>query len=596
MNYKKRILYYLNGEKKKIILALFLVLVFVVSSVLIPFFTGKALDEISNYIGHWTDPNLFPNSGSYNQLLIYIFIIIGLLLIATVFEYLFVSIISITSERIVKNIKDDVFIKLNKVPLSYIDSHYHGDLVSRCINDCDNISTALVGFLSQFLQGILTILITIVFMFWINWILGLTILVLTPLGFVVSYFVAKHSHDKYREQVKVEGLISADVLEKFSNLEVLKSFNYEDRSFEDFKKINLESYKAGQKALFLSSLTNPSTRIINNTTYAIVGLIGAVLCVLAFNNPPSYTILGATSTIGVLSSFLQYANQFAKPFNEMSSVTGEIQQGLASIKRINDVLNEKNDIDEGKTKLIKPIENMLFSHIYFNYVPSKPLIENFNLSIDKSMKVAIVGPTGCGKTTMINLLLRFYDPQKGKFIFNGINSLEIKKSDLRSNFGLVLQDTWIFKGTIYDNIAYSKDNATKEEVIQASKEANAYNFITRLPDGFDTIIDQYSGLSQGQKQLITIARVMLLKPDIVILDEATSSIDTRSEVKINEAFDKLMKGRTSIVIAHRLSTIINSDLIIVMNEGHIIETGKHQELLDKKDFYYRLFNAQFIKE
>jgi ATP-binding cassette, subfamily B, multidrug efflux pump len=408
---------------------------------------------------------------------------------------------------------------------------------------------------------------------------------------LVSFFIAKNINKHFKVQAKEQGNLSGLFLEDINNIDVLKSFNYEDKELEKFAVQNDKLTKITSKAQFFSSLTNPSARLINSFTYAAVCLCGAILCAYSFVNKG--VLLGATFTIGTLSTFLQYANKFAKPFNEMSSVVGEIQQGMTSFKRINEILSAPNAVDNGQEILKSPVKTIYFNHIYFSYVKNKPLIDDFNLEVKEGQKIAIVGPTGCGKTTMINLLMRFYDPNEGSFDFNGINGQNIKKASLRKHFGMVLQDTWLFKGTIFDNIAYGKDGATKEEVYEAAKQASAYNFIMRLPNGFETIVNDDCGLSAGQKQLITIARVMLLNPEIMILDEATSNVDTHSEKKLKKAFDEMTKDKTSFVIAHRLSTIVNSDLIIVMKSGHIVETGKHEELLAKKGFYSELFNAQF---
>ena len=424
--------------------------------------------------------------------------------------------------------------------------------------------------------------------------LALIVLILTPISFLVSYYVAKSCYNSFKEQSSLQGNMGAKILEDLNNIELIKSSNYENESIEKYEKMNAKLFVVGKKAQFASSLTNPSTRIINNIIYAIICIVGAILCVLAYYKDNNQ-ILGATCTIGIITSFLQYANKFAKPFNEMSSCFGEIEQGIASFKRINEILEEKDDIDIGTTKLVNKVNNLSFENVSFSYDPSVPLIQNFSFNIKKGDHIALVGPTGCGKTTMINLIMRYYDPNSGSIKINGVDTQIIKKSSLRDKIGLVLQDSWIFKGTVFDNIKYSKPNATKEEVIEASKNANAYSFITKLPKGFDTIISDDSGLSNGQKQLITIARVMLKNPEIMILDEATSNIDTRSERKIIKAFNELTKNKTSFIIAHRLSTIVSSDAIIVMKDGHIIEVGKHEELLLKKGFYYELFNAQFDK-
>ena len=381
-----------------------------------------------------------------------------------------------------------------------------------------------------------------------------------------------------------------------NGIEVFKEyplFGIGVNAYEAFKTQNDALYKVGQKAQFSGSLTNPITRLVNNSTYAIVGMVAAILCALSFKD--NNMILGASCTVGTILTFIQFSNQFAKPFNEISSCVPEIQTGFSSLKRINNVLNESNDVNDGKEKINEVIKKIEFNHVDFGYSKDKLVIKDFNIEVKEGQKIAIVGPTGCGKTTIINLLLRFYDPSQGSISFDNLNTKDILKESLRNSFGMVLQDTWIFSGTVRENIIYGKKDASEEEIIEATKKANCYDFIMRLPNGFDTYIDDYSGLSVGQKQLISIARVMLVNPKIMILDEATSNIDTRTEMKISAAFNILMEGKTSFVIAHRLSTIIHSDLILVMKDGEIIEQGKHDELLAKHGFYYDLYNAQYSK-
>ena len=430
-------------------------------------------------------------------------------------------------------------------------------------------------------------------MFVLNWILGLVVVVLTPFGFMITYLLAHKTNKYFKGQANIVGEMGAISLEDINNIDLIKSFNYEENAYEAFKTQNDALYKVGQKAQFSGSLTNPITRLVNNSTYAIVGMVAAILCALSFKD--NNMILGASCTVGTILTFIQFSNQFAKPFNEISSCVPEIQTGFSSLKRINNVLNESNDVNDGKEKINEVIKKIEFNHVDFGYSKDKLVIKDFNIDVKEGQKIAIVGPTGCGKTTIINLLLRFYDPSQGSISFDNLNTKDILKESLRSSFGMVLQDTWIFSGTVRENIIYGKKDASEEEIIEATKKANCYDFIMRLPNGFDTYIDDYSGLSVGQKQLISIARVMLVNPKIMILDEATSNIDTRTEMKISAAFNILMEGKTSFVIAHRLSTIIHSDLILVMKDGEIIEQGKHDELLAKHGFYYDLYNAQYSK-
>ena len=591
MKYTKRLGKYIFKYKGRLILGFLLGTLFSACDIIIPFLIGYIIDifdEISYCSSFVCSDSLI------DSIIKILLIILSLVILLILFNYFFGIIISLTGERICKDIKNDLFQKINSMSIKDVDSKQKGDLVSRIINDVDYVNTAINGAFKQFYSGLITIIFTLIFTFVLNWMLALIVLILTPISFLVSYYVAKSCYNSFKEQSSLQGNMGAKILEDLNNIELIKSSNYENESIEKYEKMNAKLFVVGKKAQFASSLTNPSTRIINNIIYAIICIVGAILCVLAYYKDNNQ-ILGATCTIGIITSFLQYANKFAKPFNEMSSCFGEIEQGIASFKRINEILEEKDDIDIGTTKLVNKVNSLTFDRVNFSYDVSRPLIENFSFNINKGDHIALVGPTGCGKTTMINLIMRYYDPNSGSIKINGVDTQIIKKSSLRDKIGLVLQDSWIFKGTVFDNIKYSKPNATKEEVIEASKNANAYSFITKLPKGFDTIISDDSGLSNGQKQLITIARVMLKNPEIMILDEATSNIDTRSERKIIKAFNELTKNKTSFIIAHRLSTIVSSDAIIVMKDGHIIEVGKHEELLLKKGFYYELFNAQFDK-
>lgn len=582
----KRLFSYIKKYPLFLIASLLCALIFVTSMCLTPLLFGKAIDEITFAL---------ENSISlFETKFVFYLSFAGILIFSVlVFEFCFEFLNSLFVEKVTKEIKDDIFLKLNKVPISYIDSHYHGDLVSRVINDSDNINIALISGFRQFYQGVIQIIVTFVVMFVLNWILGLVVVVLTPFGFIITYLLAHKTNKYFKGQAKIVGEMGAISLEDINNIDLIKSFNYEENAYEAFKTQNDALYKVGQKAQFSGSLTNPITRLVNNSTYAIVGMVAAILCALSFKD--NNMILGASCTVGTILTFIQFSNQFAKPFNEISSCVPEIQTGFSSLKRINNVLNESNDVNDGKEKINEVIKKIEFNHVDFGYSKDKLVIKDFNIEVKEGQKIAIVGPTGCGKTTIINLLLRFYDPSQGSISFDNLNTKDILKESLRSSFGMVLQDTWIFSGTVRENIIYGKKDASEEEIIEATKKANCYDFIMRLPNGFDTYIDDYSGLSVGQKQLISIARVMLVNPKIMILDEATSNIDTRTEMKISAAFNILMEGKTSFVIAHRLSTIIHSDLILVMKDGEIIEQGKHDELLAKHGFYYDLYNAQYSK-
>lgn len=582
----KRLFSYIKKYPLFLIASLLCALIFVTSMCLTPLLFGKAIDEITFAL---------ENSISLleTKFVFYLSFAGILIFLVLVFEFCFEFLNSLFVEKVTKEIKDDIFSKLNKVPISYIDSNYHGDLVSRVINDSDNINVALISGFRQFYQGVIQIIVTFVVMFVLNWILGLVVVVLTPFGFMITYLLAHKTNKYFKGQAKIVGEMGAISLEDINNIDLIKSFNYEENAYEAFKTQNDALYKVGQKAQFSGSLTNPITRLVNNSTYAIVGMVAAILCALSFKD--NNIILGASCTVGTILTFIQFSNQFAKPFNEISSCVPEIQTGFSSLKRINNVLNESNDVNDGKEKINEVIKKIEFNHVDFGYSKEKLVIKDFNIEVKEGQKIAIVGPTGCGKTTIINLLLRFYDPSQGSISFDNLNTKDILKESLRSSFGMVLQDTWIFSGTVRENIIYGKKDASEEEIIEATKKANCYDFIMRLPNGFDTYIDDYSSLSVGQKQLISIARVMLVNPKIMILDEATSNIDTRTEMKISAAFNILMEGKTSFVIAHRLSTIIHSDLILVMKDGEIIEQGKHDELLAMHGFYYDLYNAQYSK-
>ncbi len=582
----KRLFSYIKKYPLFLIASLLCALIFVTSMCLTPLLFGKAIDEITFALEN--SISLFET-----KFVFYLSFAGILIFLVLVFEFCFEFLNSLFVEKVTKEIKDDIFSKLNKVPISYIDSNYHGDLVSRVINDSDNINVALISGFRQFYQGVIQIIVTFVVMFVLNWILGLVVVVLTPFGFMITYLLAHKTNKYFKGQAKIVGEMGAISLEDINNIDLIKSFNYEENAYEAFKTQNDALYKVGQKAQFSGSLTNPITRLVNNSTYAIVGMLAAILCALSFKD--NNIILGASCTVGTILTFIQFSNQFAKPFNEISSCVPEIQTGFSSLKRINNVLNESNDVNDGKEKINEVIKKIEFNHVDFGYSKEKLVIKDFNIEVKEGQKIAIVGPTGCGKTTIINLLLRFYDPSQGSISFDNLNTKDILKESLRSSFGMVLQDTWIFSGTVRENIIYGKKDASEEEIIEATKKANCYDFIMRLPNGFDTYIDDYSGLSVGQKQLISIARVMLVNPKIMILDEATSNIDTRTEMKISAAFNILMEGKTSFVIAHRLSTIIHSDLILVMKDGEIIEQGKHDELLAKHGFYYDLYNAQYSK-
>lgn len=577
---------YLNKEIVSIILCIILSIITVLCITFIPYFIGDSVDIISSFL----EVNSV-NTIDWNPLYQNILIICILISLLVIFQLLFDTLLGYFVERITVSVRVDTFNKINKVSIKYIDEQSKGDLISRIINDVDNLNTGLVSGIRQFFSGVVQIIATISIMFYLNWILALTVIVLTPFSFLLSYIIAKKSAKYYKKCNEYIGEGSGIFLEYINNIETIKSFNYGPKSFEKYEKTNLNLYKVGQKAQFVSSLVNPSSRLINNCIYAFVGTLGALLCVLTYENGGNF--LNTTMSIGMVTTFLQYSIQYAKPFDGITSCLSEIQNAFSSLTRIKNVFLAPDDIDEGKEVIEGKISDISFENLNFGYVQNQKIIKNFNLDVPYGKKIAIVGPTGCGKTTLINLLLRFYDPNSGEIKLNGVSNLKYSKKSIRSHFGMVLQDTWIFNGTVFENIAYGKKDATLEEVKDACVRANCLDFIERLGKGFDTKIADDSGLSAGQKQLICIARVMLLMPDIMILDEATSNIDTRTEMKITEAFKKLTDGKTSFIIAHRLSTIVSSDLILVLKDGEIIEMGNHKELIEKKGFYYDLYNAQF---
>ena len=574
MDTKKRLFSYLKPRRAVLIVATIFAFLFVASQIAQPFLLGRALDASKA-----TNKELF---------LIYTFVALGLAVLGTISAYVFELIILNNVQVIIKKMRDDVYQKINSISVKDFDKKYRGDLLLLEIRDMENVAAGLFAVFKTLIQGIFTVIITIAMMLLVNWILTLGVIILSPLSVLMARFVSRFSSKHYRQQNELQAGISSISLETLNNIDVIQSLNYEKSAQDNFDKQNGALKKEGTVASFSASWVNPSTRLVNNIIYVIIGVVGVIM--LAYDH--DLLALFAVITIGRLSSFLSYTNQYTKPFNEISGVANEYEAAKASFKRINDFLNIKDDIDEGK-ETINDIDSISFKDMSFAYDPDRKLIEHFSLEIKKGQKVAIVGPTGAGKTTLINLLMRFYDPVTGTILINDKNYESISKSSLRNNVGMVLQDTWIFTGTIMDNIRYLKRNASDEEVKEAAKKAHADIFIDTLPDSYLTHVSNKSGLSEGQRQMIAIARVMLLNPNMVILDEATSNIDTRSEKLITDAFDQMMKEKTSIVIAHRLSTIEKADVIIVMKDGAIVETGNHSSLMKKQGFYYSLYSSQY---
>ena len=488
--------------------------------------------------------------------------------------------------QVVQDVRNEAFRKIQILPLKYIDNHPSGEIVSRVIADVDQFADGLLMGFTQFFTGVLTILGTLGFMLYVNVPITLVVVCVTPLSFIVAGFIAKKTYRNFHMQTEVRGEQTAFINEMIEGQKVVQAFCHEKENVDQFDEMNERLQKASLKAIFFSSITNPATRFVNNVVYAGVALVGAL-----------FAVSGGIS-VGQLSCFLSYANQYTKPFNEISGVVTELQNAMACASRIFELLDEEErtpDKADARVLTEEQVDGTVeISDVSFSYVPDRKLIEHFNLSVKPGERVAIVGPTGCGKTTMINLLMRFYDVDAGKICVSGTDIRDISRISLRRSYGMVLQDTWLKSGTIYENIAYGRPDATKEQVIEAAKAAHAHSFIKRLPDGYDTVISEDGGnISQGQKQLLCIARVMLCLPPMLILDEATSSIDTRTEIKIQQAFASMMKGRTSFIVAHRLSTIREADIILVMDSGKVIEQGTHEELLAGKGFYAKLYNSQY---
>ncbi|MFR2855920.1 ABC transporter ATP-binding protein [Hungatella sp.] len=579
MNMKKhkttirRILSSISRYKWGVLASLACALITVVLTLYVPILTGKAIDCI-----------LAPGSVDFAVMGGILMKIGVIILITAVSQWLMSHINNIITYRVVKDIRVRAFAKVESLPLKYIDSHSHGDIISRLIADIDQFSDGLLMGFTQLFTGILTILGTLIFMFTINPAIAVVVILVTPVSLFVASFIAKRTYTMFRKQSQTRGELTSLVEEMLGSQKVVLAFGYEEETQSQFEEINERLRVWGLKATFFSSITNPATRFVNSLVYASVGIAGA------------FAAISGYLSVGQLSSFLSYANQYTKPFNEISGVVTELQNALASAARVFELIDEEPQIpDAPDAAVLSEVKGEVsLSDVNFSYDPEIPLIENMNLEVKPGQRVAIVGPTGCGKITVIYLLMRFYDVDSGSIQVDGNDVREITRKSLRTSYGMVLQETWLKSGTIRDNIAYGRPEATDEEVVIAAKEAHAHSFIKRMKDGYDTVISEDgSNLSQGQKQLLCIARVMLCLPPMLILDEATSSIDTRTEIRIQKAFSKMMEGRTSFIVAHRLSTIREADMILVMRDGHIIEQGTHESLLEKNGFYAELYNSQF---
>ena len=564
-----KVMRYIGRYRFLLVLSIILSALTVILTLYVPVLFGDAIDCIVEQ--GMVD---FAKMGQYLSL------ILILILVTSVLTWLMNIINNRVAYCTIRDIRKDAIRKIQLLPLKYLDGQSTGDIVGRIIADADQLSDGLLLGLTQLFSGVLTIVVTLYFMFTKSFVITLLVLVMTPISFLVAKFIATRSYTMFRKQTDTRGRQTALVEEMVGNMDVVKAFGYGDKASERFAKVNEELQKYSEKAVFFSSITNPSTRAVNNVIYAIVALAGAFL------------VMHSSLTVGGLTVMLSYANQYMKPFNDISSVVTELQNALACAYRIFALLEQEEETAETSKSMGMATGVVDIEHVQFGYVAHKPVIHDFDVHVKSGMKVALVGPTGCGKTTLINLLMRFYDVDKGTILVDGKDITSVTRHSLRKNFGMVLQDTWLKEGTIRENITFGKPDATEEEIISAAKQAHSYEFIRRLPDGFDTKISEDS-LSAGQKQLLCITRVMLDRPPVLILDEATSSIDTRTEMHIQKAFDELMKGRTSFIVAHRLSTIRSADLILVMKDGKIIERGTHESLLAAKGFYTNLYNAQF---
>ncbi len=565
-----KILKYLGRFKVLLLVSVVLSVVSVILTLYVPIIAGRTIDliigkgnvDIQAVIGHLKE-------------------IAVIILITAVLQWLCGAINNRVTYGVVKDVRETAFSKIQKLPLKYIDTHPTGETVSRVISDTDQFADGLLMGFTQFFSGIVTILVTLIFMISLNWKIALAVVVLTPLSLVIANFIAKSTYSMFKKQSETRGEQTAYIDEMISGAKVVKAFSQNDKSLLKFKEINDRLEKHSLKAIFFSSLTNPTTRFVNSVVYACVALLGGLMVPTGL-------------TVGGLTIFLSYANQYTKPFNEISGVIAEMQNALACASRVFELIEEEPQTPDKNDVLTDVSGKIEISNVSFSYVKERPLIKDLSLNVESGKRVAIVGPTGCGKTTLINLLMRFYDVDEGTISIDNKDIKDITRTSLRSNYGMVLQESWLKAGTIRENIAFGKEDATDEEIISAAKAAHAHSFIKRMPNGYDTVIGEDGGsLSQGQKQLLCIARIMLKIPPMLILDEATSSIDTRTEKKIQDAFSRLMEGRTSFIVAHRLSTIQNADIILVMRDGNVIEKGSHKELLKQKGFYSELYHSQF---
>lgn len=571
----KKVFQYIGKYWLYLVFSILCAMLTVILTLYVPILTGDAIDCI-------LEPGKV-DFATLGNILLWMLIAIGL---TAVGQWVMSVCNNHIAYHVVQDIRRDAFSHIQKLPLKYLDAHPYGEVVSRMIADVDTFSDGLIMGFTQLFTGIITIFGTLIFMFSENVGITLVVVCITPISLLVASFIAKSTYNMFKLQSETRGEQTGLIDEMIGNQKVVQAFGYEDRALERFDEVNERLEKCSLKAIFFSSLTNPCTRFVNSLVYTGVCVTGAI------------SVIGGGISVGTLTCFLSYANQYTKPFNEISSVFTEFQNALACAARIFELMEEPTQVpDKDDARVLADVKGEItLDEVHFSYVPEKKLIQNFNLSVKPGQRIAIVGPTGCGKTTVINLLMRFYDVNSGSICVDGSDIRDITRESLRENYGMVLQETWLKAGTIRENIVMGKPDATDEEVIAAAKAAHSHSFIKRLPQGYDTVISEDGdGLSQGQKQLLCITRVMLCLPPMLILDEATSSIDTRTEVRIQKAFGKLMEGRTSFIIAHRLSTIVDADVILVMKDGNIIEQGNHKQLLAQNGFYANLYNSQFAR-
>lgn len=567
-----KLLPYIKPHKTVFFISILFSMFAIVCNMLIPLFSGYALDTM-----------LEMNNVNFAELSKYLIIIAILAVGSSFFDWFGSFYANILTFKTGQSLRDAIYNKLNNVPVKFIDNKPHGDLMNTMVADVENLTDGLLNGFKSIVNGIFQILIVIVFMFLLNWILALIVIFVSPFSLILAITITKRSKKLYKKRVELQGDISGYTEEMIANMKVLKAYNSESKSNENFDILNKNLYKASEKSVYYASLANPTSRLVNGILNGVVCVVGAIMAVNLLLSP------------GKILSFLNYSENYTKPFNDLTSIFADLNIAVASSKRVFDLLDETNEISDLNSPPLKTCNGEVsLKEVSFSYDPSISLIENFNLEVKKGQRIAIVGPTGCGKSTLINLLMRFYDVDKGCIKLSGKDIRKVTRKSFREYYGMVLQESWLYNATIRDNVAYGKPDATMDEVIEACRLANAHSFIERLPDGYNTIISERAdNISAGQKQLLCIARVILKQPPLLILDEATSNVDTRTELKIQKAIDEVMKGKTCFIVAHRLSTIVNADVILVMKDGKIIEQGKHEELLKKEGFYYEIFNSQF---